>query len=257
MPPRTHTLAEAHRFLDWLRVELGKDLRLARHNTGATMAQVAERLGWSKSKISRIERGRSHRVTLEDVALLGAVVGLRPSVRLYPSGRPIRDIGQVELLAALTDRMHSAWRHRHEVPMPRAGDLRAGDLRAADQVSTIPGCTLMVEAYRRFTDYQAQTRAAREKQRDLGADRLVLLIEDTETNRRALRAIESEVRRAFPITPRVMMRSLAAAEDPGGDGVLVLRRRPTPATAVAPDATKPERNPRQPASVAPRVAYRE
>jgi transcriptional regulator with XRE-family HTH domain len=250
MPPRTHTLGEAHRFLDWLRVELGKELRISRHAAGATMAQVAARLGWSKSKVSRVERGRSPSVTLKDLALFAAVVGLRPSVRLYPSGLPIRDIGQVQLLAALTMRMHPSWRHRHEVPMPRAGDLRA-----ADQVSTIPGCSVMIEAFRRFTDYQAQSRSAREKQRDLGADRLLLLIEDTETNRRALRAVHSELRRSFPVSPRRMLAGLAAGEDPGGDGVLLLRRHRGP--HVAPRATKPDPTAPRSVSAASGATFRE
>jgi len=193
------------------------------------MQQVGERLGWSKSKVSRIERGLSRRVALEDLVLASAVVGLRPSVRFYPIGRPVRDAGQVELLAALTRRMHASWRHRHEVPMPRAGDLRA-----ADQVSTIPGCRLMVEAYRRFSDYQAQVRSAREKQRDLGADRLLILVEATHANQRAVAAIRDELRRSFPVPPRQMLAALAAGVDPGGDGVVLLRR----VRAVASGATK-------------------
>src|SRR3990170_2373368 len=81
---------------------------------------------------------------------------------------------RIELRAALNMRMHPSWRSTHEVPMPKHGDFRA-----ADQVSMIAGCRLMVEAYRRFSDYQAQSRSARAKQSDLGADRLVLLLEDT------------------------------------------------------------------------------
>jgi transcriptional regulator with XRE-family HTH domain len=250
MPPRTHTLGEARRAVDWLRPELGRELRLARHNAGVTMATVAARLGWSRSKVSRIECGRSRSVTLQDVALLSAVLGLRPSVRLYPTGRPIRDIGQVELLAALSQRMHPRWQHRHEVPMP--GD---GDLRAADQVSSIAGCSVMIEAYRRFTDAQAQIRSARLKQRDLGADRLLLLLEDTDTNRRALRPLVSEVRRSFPVTPRLMLASLAAGLDPGGDGVLFLRRMRS--RAVASGATNPEPGRLRSARVAPGAPFRE
>jgi transcriptional regulator with XRE-family HTH domain len=232
MPPRTHTLGEARRFLDWVRTDAGRELRLARHNAGLTMRQVGERVAGSKSKISRIERGRSPRVSLEDLVLVAAVVGLRPSLKFWPNSRPLRDAGQVELLAALTERMHPSWQHRHEVPMPRAGDLRA-----ADQVSSIPGCRVMVEAFRRFADYQAQTRGAREKLRDLGADRLLILIEDTRVNRRALDAVGPELRRSFPVPPRAMLAALAAGLDPGGDGIVLLRRRPP----VASGATNRER----------------
>lgn len=232
MPPRTHVLGEAARYLVWLRIDVGRELRLARHTSGATMQQVSDRLGWSKSKISRIERGLSPRVSLEDVTRCGAVVGLRPSVKLFPTARALRDIGQIELLASLNARMHPSWHSRQEVTMPREGDLRA-----ADQLSTIPGCRLMVEAIRRFTDSQAQTRGARAKQRDLSADRLLLLVEDTRANRLALGAAGSELLRTFPISQRAMLAALGSGRAPMGDGIVLLRRR----RGVAPHATKGER----------------
>lgn len=201
------------------------------------MQQVADRLGWSKSKISRIERGLSPRVSLAAITAFAAVVGLRPYVKLFPVGPALRDVGQVELLAALNARMHPSWHSEHEVPMPKLGDLRA-----ADQVSSTPGCRVMVEAYRRFSDYQAQSRAARVKQRDLGAERLVLLLEDTRTNRAALAAAGLEPRRSFPVAQRAMLASLAAGRDPGGDGIVVLRRLKGAGatTQVAPRATNVE-----------------
>jgi transcriptional regulator with XRE-family HTH domain len=199
------------------------------------MASVGVRLGWSKSKVSRVERGLSRRVSLEDVGRLAATVGLRASLKLFPSGQPLRDIGQVQLLAALNARMHAVWRHRQEVPVPSPGDFRA-----ADQLSTIPGCRLMIEAYRRFTDSQLQTRSARTKQRDLGADRLLLLIEDTKTNRAAVAAAGEDLRRSFPVSQRAMLAALAAGRDPGGDGVVFLRRPSPKPAGVAPDATNSE-----------------
>ncbi len=83
----------------------------------------------------------------------------------------------------------------------------------------------MIEAYRWFGDNQAQTRAARTKQRDLGADRLILLIEDTRANRRALVAMGDDVRRSLSISQRAAMAALAAGRDPGGDAIILLRRR--------------------------------
>ena len=99
-----------------------------------------------------------------------------------------------------------------------------GDLRAADQLSVIPGCRLMIEAYRRFSDYQAQTRSARSKQSELGADRLVLLLEETATNRQALAAAGTEPRRSFPVSQRAALAALASARDPGGDTIVFLKR---------------------------------
>ena len=232
MPPRTQVLADADRLAAWLRLDLGREIRIARHRIGATMQQVADRLGWSKSKVSRIERGKSPRVSVADVAHLTAVVGLRPSLKLFPAARALRDVGQLELLAALNSRMHPSWQTRQEVPMPQPNDLRA-----ADQLSSIGGCRVMVEAYRRLSDFQAQSRSALLKQRDLGANRLVLLIEDTRANRRALAEAGAEPPRSYPVSQRAMLAALAVGRDPGGDGIVLLRRV---RRAVAPHATKGE-----------------
>jgi transcriptional regulator with XRE-family HTH domain len=219
MPPRTNIIAEARDHSAWLRRSAGREIRLARHNAGLTLQQLALRLGWSKSKISRIERGLSPSVTLDDLAVLCDLVGLRPSLKFYPARRPLRDIAQIELLAALNNRMHPSWKTTQEVPMPDARDLRA-----ADQLSAIPGCRVMVEAYRRFSDEQAQVRPARAKQAELEADRLILLLEDTLINRRAVAAARAELGRSFPVTQRAMLLALAAGIDPGGDGIVLLRR---------------------------------
>ena len=249
MPPRTNTLAEANRYLAWSRADAGRELRLARHNAGLTLEATGRRLGWSKTKLSRIERGRNPRVSLEDLVLIGSMVGVRPSIRFFPSVRPIRDEAQLQLLATLTRRMHPRWTHRQEVPMPRAGDLRA-----ADQLSTIDGCRLMIEACTRFADAQAQIRAARAKQRDLGADRLLLLIEDTHTNRTAVLAAMPAVRPSFAVPARAMLAALAGGRDPGGDG-LVLLRRSRGAPVVAPRATNRERTPVRSPPVAPHATH--
>ena len=227
MPPRTNTIADARDLGAWMRRSAGREIRLARHNAGLTLQQLGLRLGWSKSKISRIERGLSPSVTLDDLVILCALVGLRPSIKFYPARRPLRDIGQIELLAAFNSRMHPSWKTTQEVPMPDARDLRA-----ADQLSAIPGCRLMVEAYRRFSDEQAQVRPARAKQAELQADRLILLLEDTLVNRWAVAAAGAELRRSFPIPQRAMLRALAAGIAPGGDGIVMLRRlRSTPSDA--------------------------
>jgi transcriptional regulator with XRE-family HTH domain len=249
MPPRTNTLAEANRYLAWSRADAGRELRLARHNAGLTLEATGRRLGWSKTKLSRIERGRNPRVSLEDLVLIGSMVGVRPSIRFFPTVRPIRDEAQLQLLATLNRRMHPRWTHRQEVPMPRAGDLRA-----ADQVSTIDGCRLMIEACTRFADAQAQIRAARAKQRDLGADRLLLLIEDTHTNRTAVLAAMPAVRPSFAVPARSMLAAIAGGRDPGGDGLLLLRRS-RGAPVVAPRDTNRGRTSVHSPPVAPHATH--
>ncbi len=101
--------------------------------------------------------------------------------------------------------------------MPDARDLRAADCRI-----TIPGCAVLVEAITRFVDAQAQTRSAQRKRRDLGADRLILLLADTGANRRALRDAGPAFLAAFVISPRVALRALADGRDPDGDAIILL-----------------------------------
>ncbi len=215
------------------------------------MAAIAARLAWSKSKVSRIERGLSRRVSFEDLGRLAATVGLRASLKLFPAGQALRDIGQVQLLAALNARMHTVWHNLQEVPMPSRGDFRA-----ADQLSTIAGCRLMVEAYRRFSDSQLQTRSARTKQRDLGADRLLLLLEDTKTNRAAVTAAGEDLRRSFPVSQRAMLAALGAGRDPGGDGIVLLRRMvPRQGGHGAPSASNSEGTLALTGSVAPHATH--
>jgi hypothetical protein len=104
-----------------------------------------------------------------------------------------------------------------EVPMPLPGDLRA-----ADAVARMPGCTILFELYTRLTDFQAQSRSAILKKRDLPADRLVLVFAGTTTNRRALRELGQAAHLDFPLGTRAVLRALAEGRDPGADGIVVL-----------------------------------
>jgi hypothetical protein len=112
-----------------------------------------------------------------------------------------------------------------------------GDLRAVDGLATMPGCRVAVEAWMRLSDLQAQSRAAELKRRDIGADRLVILLADTPHNRRMLRGWERALDTSFPLRTRAIMSALSAGRDPGGDGIVVLRVPPDTVSKVAPQVT--------------------
>jgi transcriptional regulator with XRE-family HTH domain len=214
---RQSILREATRLGEWLVVEIGRELRVARITSGMTLANVAAILGTSISHVSRVERGLIRGIGLRALTRHAAAVGLKPYVRLYPAiSRPM-DRAQLALFARFRDRLATTWRIQLEVPIPRAGDLRA-----ADALLTIPGCTVMVEVITRLADLQAQLRAARLKQRDLGADRLVFVVLGSGTNRQALQAAGAAVRDAFPLDTKAVLRHLAAGTDPGADGLVLL-----------------------------------
>jgi hypothetical protein len=154
--------------------------------------------------VSRIERGRSprvstERVSIERVATVLAVVGLDLGARAYPAGPPIRDVAHLRLLARFRARIGPSWRWRPEVPIGGTGDLRTWD-----GVLVRAGQVIAIEAEIRLHDVQALLRRIAAKRRDGAADRLVLVVADTRTYadirtyREVVRAARPEFGAAFP-----------------------------------------------------------
>jgi len=199
-----------------LRQRIGDELTNARLAAGTSVRGVARIVGVSPARIERAERGDPSALTIDLAARIAAAVGLQLGASRYPFGDPVRDRAQQALLSRFRPRLHAALGWRTEVPMPITGDLRAGDAVVEGVFGTI-----LVEAETRLTDLQAAERKAQLKKRDLGADRLILLISDTPTNRRVV-ALHPELRDRFPIGTRRCLAALARAEDPGGDCLVIL-----------------------------------
>lgn len=216
MANRTRPQYEAARLAQWILADIGRELRLARISGGMRQTDVARAIGASTSHISRIERARVSYLTIPRLARHAAAVGLKASVKLYPLGRRLLDKPQIELLGRFRKRLHPSWTWQTEVPVPLPGDLRSGDC-----IIAVPGCSVLVEAYTRLADWQAQTAAAGRKRRDLNADRLVLLIAATHANRRAL-AEAANVGASFPMRTKATLAALGEGRDPGADAVVVL-----------------------------------
>ncbi len=215
--PHGDDVREATRLARWLLRDLGRELRVARIAAGLRQLDVARRLGTSPASICRVEKGSIQALTLGRLQRHAAAVGLKPFLKLYPSARRVLDQPQLGLLADFRARLHASWSFATEVGVPIPGDLRAADCRFA-----IPGCVCIGEAYTRISDYQAQSRAALLKKRDLGAERLYLIVRGTTTNRDALGAAGDLVRASFPLGTRAVMQALGEGRDPGGDGIVLL-----------------------------------
>ena len=157
-----------------------------------------------------VERGLIGSITYRQLAQISSALGLKLYLRAFPAGRRLLDQPQLDLLAALRHRSHPAWSWSTEVPMPIPGDLRAGDATA-----TIRGCVVLCELWTRLADWQAQTRSALLKQRDLRADRLIVVLKGTRANREALRLAGSSARASFPLESRDLLRAFADGRDPG------------------------------------------
>lgn len=100
--------------------------------------------------------------------------------------------------------------------MPIAGDLRGAD-------GTIEGefGMILVEAETRVTDLQAVASKSTLKMRDLGTDRLILLLADTPSDRKVLE-LHPELHEQFPVGTRKCLAALGRGADPGGDCPVVL-----------------------------------
>lgn len=217
MATRTRALDDARRAWGRTMMDIGDQLRTARHILGLTLRQVAAAIGVSESEVCRRELGKAPRLNGEKLAVHAAAVGLRVSVRLFPVGGGVRDAAQARYIARFVARVGRAWKVRLEAPMPLAGDLRAIDvlLVAAE-------LRIAVEVITRLADLQAQVRAAQLKARDSGATRLVLVIAATHANRNALAGARATLIPAFDLDTRRVMADLAAGRDPGRDAIVLL-----------------------------------
>lgn len=193
------------------------ELRNARLDRDISEASLAATLGISASQYSRIERGLTRGVTIEQAAVLLAAVGLELSVRAFPAGEPIRDAGHVALLERFRARLHPTIRVRTEVPFPNPGDLRAWDV-----VLVGSDWRHGYEAETRPRDRQALERRLALKARDGGVDGVSLLLTDSRHNRDFVRVHGPALGERFPVAGRRALELLAAGVNPGAGSVMLV-----------------------------------
>lgn len=165
--------------------------------------------------VSRIAHARGGS-GLDALSALAAVLGHRLSVKLYPSGSPVRYAGQLRLLERLRAQLSTEWRWATEVLVGLPGDLRAWDLRLSG-----PG-TVGIDAETRLYDLQALQRRCEAKWRDRSVDRVVLLVADTHHNRSVLREHRDALRSTFPLDTKAVLAVLRAGELPSANGIVGL-----------------------------------
>jgi hypothetical protein len=82
------------------------------------------------------------------------------------------------------------------------------------------GVVVGVEAETRPTDLQEVQRGIALKKRDGQADRVILVLADTEWNRRLFRL--NDLEGTFPIAGKIALMLLAEGRDPAGDAVILI-----------------------------------
>lgn len=173
-------------------------------------------VGISHTQVIRIERGLAPHVDVDVISRMASVLGYSLTLGIYPIASPARDAGHLALLARLRERVHPAIRWRSEVPMPIPGDLRSAD-------ATLEGDQLdaMIEAETRLTDVQGMERRVATKARDLGVNRVILLVLDSSHNREVVRSTPWLAER-FPVGTRAALAALSNGRDPGSDCLIFL-----------------------------------
>lgn len=195
-----------------------REILSCRANAGLSQIDVSAAAGLSRGRYGRIERGGDGQVSVDELARIGAVLGLELSVRYFPVGDPLRDAGQRAVLERFRRGCHLRLQLRTEVPLPNPGDLRAWD---AVVTGFQPSIRCAVEAETRPADEQALARKLAVKRRDGHVDRLILLLSDTRHNREFLRSAVG-LQASFPIGGARAMELLGAGADPGGDAIVLL-----------------------------------
>jgi transcriptional regulator with XRE-family HTH domain len=219
MPVRIRALDNARLDARSAVLQLGRDLAAARLTCGTSQAALARALGWSESKVRRIERGQRRSVTHEELSLFASVVGLRYSGRLFVGGARLRDATQVATIDSYRAfaRAHG-WSCRVEDPIPISGDLRAFDLMLGAD-----GIRVAHEFVSRLRDAQAQVRPMLAKQRDAAVTSLILVLRDTVENRLAVREAGPMLRDVFPLEGRAALQAIRTTSDPGGNAIVFWR----------------------------------
>lgn len=216
MPTRESARQRGARRSRSLLLRVGSELRTARVGAGLSTRTVGAVAGVSHTQVRRIEIGGAPHVDLIVIARLAATLGHELSLGVHPVAAPVRDAGHVALLARFRARLHPSVEWRAEVPLPIPGDARS-----ADATLRIGKITALVEAETRLGDIQAVERRIRMKQRDLGADRVVLVVAASRHDRAVIAAVP-ELRLEFPVAARTCLARLGRGIDPGGDCLLVL-----------------------------------
>jgi transcriptional regulator with XRE-family HTH domain len=194
-----------------------QELRSGRRDRNVSGALVAAALGCSPSQYSRLERGLTDGLTIEQAAIALAAVGLNLSVRVYPGGAPVRDIAHSRLIERLQGRCHRTVRLLTEVPLPESGDQRAWDV-----VLLTTAWRHAFEVETRARDRQALERRIALKGRDSGFDGVSLLLLDSRANRQFVRLHASLLLERFPVPAAVALGAIAAGRDPGAGSVILL-----------------------------------
>jgi transcriptional regulator with XRE-family HTH domain len=209
-----HGAADARRQVE----AVGRDIRSARMALGMSIAAAGRRGGMSPAQHGRIERGEIRRPTHDQLCRAARAVGLEGVLKVYPSGSPVRDLGQLAVLGRFEALLAPRLALSREVPLPIPGDQRAWDGRiiGGDRPAS-------VECEVHLHDTQALARRIGLKSRDdPGAGVVILVVARSAHNRRVLAEHREALRLQLPLDGAAIARELRAGRVPRAGGIIML-----------------------------------
>jgi transcriptional regulator with XRE-family HTH domain len=222
--PRRDLRTSSGRAADRIRTSLGADLRRYRTDAGLSLRQVGDAAAVDPSFLSLIERGLAE-PSYATLAALASVLGLDPSVRLYPTTGPlIRDRHQAAIVEALLRSLAPAWVRAVEVPVhrPARGVIDAVFARPEVVIATEIHTDLRtIDQTLRWAAAKAESLPSADRWDQLSdggravIDRL-LVLRSTRHNRELVSAHAETFRAAYPADPHESLRALTgSAQWPG------------------------------------------
>jgi len=195
-----------------IRLDVGEQLRTFRLDAGLSQAFVARESAVSQGHLSGIEAGKAE-ASLETLLRLGAVLGIDPSLKLFPNaGPPVRDRHQVAMTEGLLRALSPHWRVAPEVavyrPVRGVIDLVLEDRRGPDSVATeLQSQLRRVEQQVRWHHSKADARVELPEQRGRRTGRL-LVVRNTMAMRDAVKSARGMLAAAYPATAAAAVSAL-------------------------------------------------
>lgn len=142
---------------------LGRVVRTERRRRRMTQAALAERVGWSRARISELERGEGLRAPFDVWVAVGLALGRPLAVAFSTSGDESlpADAGHLDLQEALIRLAHRhGWTGTFELPTRPANPSHSVDVCLRDDVARR---LIVCECWNRFGDLGAAARSTSRK----------------------------------------------------------------------------------------------
>ena len=197
------------------------ELRDARINLGVSQGALAAEVGCTASNIWRLEALEYREVALVRLSEIASVLGYELALTVHPIGDGMRDKGQQAIAERFRALLSDAWQLTTEQLLPMPGDRRSWDLFVR-LVGVSEGGRVGVDIESRVHDVQMLVRRTRERERDGGADRILIVLSDSAANRRLAPQLREALGPSYATSPRVLLRQLREGKPLTGSGLLMI-----------------------------------